>query len=224
MLKFLWLLWRIGVPLLGLGAEGICIAGIVGVWKGGVDATQNLFLTSLIVAAMVLIALIVLVIEGMFHMVYRVALPAFMGVLAFSLLFLLIVSLHDVSQSDIVGSELFGSMKFYAAMLSIAVWAVAEALWMALLFIIQGLPQASLWSLIVGGCLLGLALVVTFFYWIVLMLIYFFKHYYQIFFIVFGSAMGVLYLTFLVIYCVVKRKTLARIFNDNLDKHWRKAV
>lgn len=225
MLQILWFLWRIGVPLVGLSLEAGCVYGIVGIWQGGsMDVPMNLFLTSLIVAAMVLIVLVVLLIEGQFSIVYRGALPAFMGVLAVAALFLLVMAISDTAPSEDIKSALFGSMKFYAIMLAIGIWIVVETLWIALIFVIQGLPGVSLKCLIGGGCLLGLALVVTFIYWIAMMLIYFFAHYYQIFFIVFGSAMGGLYLVFLIVYCVVKRSTLSEIFNDNLDKYWRDAV
>lgn len=218
---FLWFLWRIFIPLIGLGIETLGVFGIVGIWNNTIDISMNLFLTSIIVAVMVLVVIIVLLIEGQFYIVYRIALPAFMGVLAISALLLAISMIIGTASSEDIVSELFGSMKFYAVMLVIGILIIVETLWLALIFVIEGLPRVSLKCLIGGGGLLGIALVVTFIYWIVRMLIYFFAHYYQIFFIVFGSSMGGIYLVFLVVYCITNRRTLSRIIDDNLDKHWR---
>lgn len=222
---FFVFLWRVGVPVLGLGAEALCVFGIVSIWQEErVDVSGDLFLTSLLVAVMVLIVLVVLLIEGQFNIVYRAALPAFMGVLGLALVFLLSMVISDTATGEVVKSELHGSMNFYGVMIAIGIWIVAETLWIALTVVIQGLPDVALKCLIGGGALLAVALVVTFVYWIARLLIYFFSHYYQIFFIVFGGALGAVYLAFLVVYCVVKRKTLSSIINDNLDKYWRNAV
>ena len=218
---FLWFLWRIFIPLIGLGIEALGVFSIVGIWNNANDISMNLFLTSILVAAMIFVVIIVLLIEGQFHIVYRIALPAFMGTLAISALIFAISTIIGTASNEDIVSELFGSMKFYAVMLVIGILIVAEALWLALIFVIEGLPSISLKCLIGGGGLLGIALVVTFIYWIARMLIYFFAHYYQIFFIVFGSIMGGIYLVFLVVYCITNRRTLSRIIEDNLNKHWR---
>lgn len=221
MAGILWFLWRIGVPLTGLGLLALCGYGISDVWIP-TNIPDSLFLTSLIVAVMLLIILLVFLIEGQFFIVYRICLPAFMGMLAISVLLFFVTGISG--GVDLVRSELFGSMNFYAVMALIGMMLVIESLWIALIFLIQGAPDISLKCLIGGGCMLGVACVVTFVYWIVMMLVYFFIHYYQIFFIVVGCAMGGVYLAFLVIYCIVKRQTLATIANDNLDRYWRKRV
>ena len=223
---FLKFLWRVGIPIIGGVLELLCMLGIGLLWQQWSPAYTftTLILTSLIVAAMALIVLLVLLIEGAIRAVHRVMLPIFMGILAISLTLIWVTFVVATADDVNITSVYFGSMKFYRIMLEVGIWLVGAALWLALIIIIQGLPRASLICLIVGGCAVGAALVVTFTYWLVQLLIYFFAHYYLIFFIVLGGALGLMYLTFLLIYCIVKRETLHYILKDNLDKYWRRSI
>lgn len=221
----LWFLWRIGVPLCGLTLDGGLVWLIVHTWQSseGNGIPSTLSLTVIIIAAMALVVLIVLLIEGCFSAAYRGALPTFMGLLGVAALFLVVAAVSDVVTSEDNFSELFGSINFYGVMLFIAIGIIAETLWIALIIEIQGFSEISLKCLICGGCLLGLVIAVTFIYWIAMMAAYFFARYYKIVLIVLGSALGGLYLTFLIIYCIVRRGVLLNIVRDNLDDYWRNA-
>lgn len=221
MTKFLWFIWRIFIPLFGIVIEGFCIYNIVDNWKAINDFPSKIMGTSGMVVAMIFVALIILLIEGQFYIVYRIMLPALMGTLAICLLFSLMLAFVDIASSEETRSELFGSMKFYGAMVYICILIILETLWVSLIFVIEKVPGVSVKCLIGGGGLLGMALVVTFIYWIIQMLIYFFAHYYLVFFTIFGSVMGGIYLIFIVVYCITNRKTLSEIIKDNLNKYWR---
>lgn len=222
MLTLLWILWRIVVPATGVLFEGVCVYGIFDVLQS-YSGTDAVMVVSIIIAAMLLIAIIVFLIEGWFWATYRICLPLFMGVIAFIIAMVGIAAIVAGATSDLVGNPVFGSMNFYAVMLVIAVLALVEALWLALIFVIQGLPDVSRYCLIGGGVILALALVVTFVYWIIAMLVYFFAHYYKVFFLILGLALGAVYVGFLVIYAIVKREDIGDIIENNLDTYWRKA-
>ncbi len=222
MLTFLWILWRIVIPAVGVLFEGACVYGIFDTLQY-TSGSEAVIAVGLIIAAMLLIAIIVFLIEGWFWATYRICLPLFMGVIAFIIAMVGIEAIVAGATSDLVGNPVFGSMNFYAVMLVIAVLSVVEALWLALIFVIQGLPDVSRYCLIGGGVLLALALAVTFVYWIIAMLVYFFAHYYKVFFLILGLTLGTVYVGFLVIYAIVKRENIRDIIEDNLDTYWRKA-
>lgn len=220
MLTVLWILWRIVIPAIGVLFEGGLVYSMVVTmsFTSGFDAVMSIIS---IITVMVLIALIVCLIEGWFWVVYRIMLPTFMGGLGLILAGVMIVAISYAAHKTLQGNEVFGSMNFYAVMLQIGILILAETLWIALIFVIQGLPNVSLYCLIGGGGLIALGLVVTFIYWIIAMLIYFFAHHYKIFFIVLGSVLGAFYTGFLIIYAIIKRDDIKDIIEDNLNKYWR---
>lgn len=222
MLTVLWILWRIVIPIVGIFFEGVFVYGLVDTlqYAAGTDAVM---IVSLFIAAMALIAIIVCLIEGWFWVTYRICLPIFMGAIAFAIIMFGIAAIVAAARFELVGTPVFGSKNFYAVMLVIAALAVVEALWLALIFVIQGLPNVSLYCLMAGGGILALALVVTFVYWIIAMLVYFFAHYYKIFLLVLGVGLGAIYVGFLVIYAIVKRKNIRCIIEHNLYRYWSRA-
>lgn len=222
---FLRFLQRVLVPLIGVACcVGIIGWGIPSGWTDSNTTLESLALTMLLIGFVALIVIIVLLIQGAVKVVYRGALPVFMGIIALVAMFAMFSMIEKAAQGEYSGPEAFGWMNFYQIMWLVGCLIFAEALWIALALVIQQLKGAAGGALIVGGVLIVLALVVTFLYWLAMLIAYFFSHYHKQFLIVFGIVMGVIYAVFLILYGVLKRAKLKAFLEDNLDKHWRKAI